>query len=595
MSMNQERRCIAMLPDQLISQIAAGEVIERPASVVKELVENSMDAGAKNIEVRLESGGIKRIIVSDDGCGIERDELVLALQRHATSKIKTLSELEEVSSFGFRGEALASIAAVASVELVSRTQGEDHAWSIGRNGVQPAAGSVGTRVIVEDLFYKTPARRKFLKGIATETEHVRDQLERIALAHPAVSFRFFADSKNIFSWPAASEQARREAVMPREFRDASRSVLVQSSGISLKGSIGLPSVARPRTDAQFFFVNGRFVRDRVLQHAIKAAYSDVLHVAMQPMYCLELSIDPARVDVNVHPQKTEVRFRDASFVHGFVERAVVDALARIEIDEETGEVKSSRMPPVSTPGGTVPSFFQKPLQFRGEKTLTQEQWRTLFGSDEPAARPMGVPADALVAPDADEPLGHAIGQLAGIYILAQNSQGLVIVDMHAAHERVTYERLKCAADKNMQMQTLLVPVSIEVNAKQAESFEAHQQALFSLGLDLSRAGEHTLMLRSIPAILACEATDSEQMVLRVLDDFSEYGSSQLTTELRNKCLATMACHGSVRAHRLLTIQEMNALLRDMERTERSGECNHGRPTWYQLPLAELDKFFMRGR
>ena len=344
MSENLTQRHIAPLPDQLISQIAAGEVIERPASVVKELIENSVDAGAKAIEVRLEAGGIKRIMVTDDGCGIAREELVLALRRHATSKIHSLTDLERVASFGFRGEALASIAAVADVELTSRTKDSDHAWCIGKDGVQPASGSYGTRIVVSDLFYKTPARRKFLKSEATEAAHVREQIERVALAHPAIDFRFFVDSKNVLALAATTREKRIEAVMPKSFREASRPILSQAPGITVRGAIGLPSAARTRADAQYFFVNGRFVRDRVLQHAVRTAYSDVLHVAMQPMFCLELIVDPARVDVNVHPQKTEVRFRDSSFVHRFVAKALTEALARIEIDAETGEIKFSKGP-----------------------------------------------------------------------------------------------------------------------------------------------------------------------------------------------------------------------------------------------------------
>ena len=500
--------------------------------------------------------------------------------------------MERVASFGFRGEALASIAAVADVELTSRTKDSDHAWCIGKDGVQPASGSYGTRIVVSDLFYKTPARRKFLKSESTEASHVREQIERVALAHPAIAFHFFVDSKNVLALTATTREKRIDAVMPRTFREASRAVLSQAPGITVRGAIGLPSAARTRADAQFFFVNGRFVRDRVLQHAVRAAYSDVLHVAMQPMFCLELIVDPARVDVNVHPQKTEVRFRDASFVHRVVAKALTETLARIEIDAETGEIKSSKVPESEE---KKPSPIQNTFAFRRENPLSQAQWTALFSSAEGTKTSGVVPSDYLAQEPSDGPLGHALAQLAGIYILAENSQGLIIVDMHAAHERVTYERLKREADRSLSVQPLLVPVSISVNAEQSEAFERHQDDLRALGLDLSRLGESALLLRSLPALLRMEDVDAQELVCRVLDDFSGYGTSKLTVELRNKCLASMACHGSVRAHRTLTVPEMNALLRSMERTERSGECNHGRPTWQQIALSDLDKFFMRGR
>ena len=421
---------------------------------------------------------------------------------------------------------------------------------------------------------------------------MREQIERVALAHPAIDFRFFVDSKNVLALTATTREKRIDAVMPRTFREASRAVLSQAPGITVRGAIGLPSAARTRADAQFFFVNGRFVRDRVLQHAVRAAYSDVLHVAMQPMFCLELIVDPARVDVNVHPQKTEVRFRDSSFVHRFVAKALTETLARIEIDAETGEIKSSKVPESEE---KKPGPIQNTFAFRRENPLSQAQWTALFSSAEETKTSGVVPSDYLAQEPSDGPLGHALAQLAGIYILAENSQGLIIVDMHAAHERVTYERLKREADRSLSVQPLLVPVSISVNAEQSEAFERHQDDLRALGLDLSRLGESALLLRSLPALLRTGDVDAQELVCRVLDDFSGYGTSKLTVELRNKCLASMACHGSVRAHRTLTVPEMNALLRSMERTERSGECNHGRPTWQQIALSDLDKFFMRGR
>ncbi len=586
-------RHIAALPDELISQIAAGEVIERPASVVKELVENAVDAGSKTIEVRLEAGGIKRIIVSDDGSGIAREDLVLALRRHATSKIRSLADLESVASLGFRGEALASIASVATVEITSRTANSENAWKIGKDGVQPASGSFGTRVLVEDLFYKTPARRKFLKSEATEASHVREYIQRIALSHPNITFRLFVDARNVLILPAASAQERRDAVMPRDFREASREVLAQAPGIKLTGAVCLPSAARTRADAQYFFVNGRFVRDRVLQHAIKSAYADVLHIAMQPMFSLALEIDPTRVDVNVHPQKTEVRFRDSSFVHGFVTKAVMDVLSRIEIDEETGELRSANVPETFEKPVSVSTPMQRGFVFRNsERKTSEETWKALYARTEATE---SIPSDSVLSAGTEAPLGHAIGELAGIYILAQNAEGLVIVDMHAAHERVTYERLKKEADTRLEVQMLLVPISVDVSADAMETFEGHKADLSNLGLDLTRASETSLLLRSMPALLSAATVDARAMVTEILDEFSQFGSSEITTQLRNKCLATMACHGSVRAHRILSIAEMDALLRSMERTERSGECNHGRPTWRVVALKELDDFFMRGK
>ncbi len=596
MSEVTKRRTIQALSDELISQIAAGEVIERPASVVKELVENAIDANSQNIEVRLEAGGIKRIVVIDDGFGIEPEELVLALRRHATSKIHNLAELESVASFGFRGEALASIASVARVEITSRTPESSRAWSLAENGVQPASGAPGTRVVVEDLFYKTPARRKFLKSEATEASHVKDQLCRLALSHPSISFRLFVDGRNTLTLLQASPEKRREAVMPEEFSKASRAVFSQAPGMTLKGAIGLPLVARTRADAQFFFVNGRFVRDRVLQHAIKAAYADVLHVAMQPAFCLELDIDPTRVDVNVHPQKTEVRFRESSLVHGFVTHAVKEVLARIEIDVETGEIHSSNTPEGATKPQSSESHFswnaRASILPQKASPMSEVSWKALYSQENASEI---CPSDALAIAPQEGPLGHAIAQLAGVYILAENSHGLVVVDMHAAHERVTYEKLKNEADSHLQVQMLLVPVQVDLSSEQMDAFKAHKENLLSLGLDLTQAGEGALLLRSVPAILTGASFDAAKLVREVLDEFSQFGDSDLTVQRRNKCLATMACHGSVRANRILTIAEMNALLRSMERTERSGECNHGRPTWREITLSELDAFFLRGK
>ncbi len=623
----QGRPChIHLLPDQLISQIAAGEVIERPASVVKELVENSVDAGARNIQIRLDEGGVKRIVVTDDGRGIARDELQLALTRHATSKIGNLMDLEQVASFGFRGEALASIDSVSDLTITSRASGAERAWAIDRSGIQPGAIPEGTRIEVQDLFYKTPARRKFLKAEATETAHCINQVERIALGHPEIDFRVIVNGKPSLTLASQSLAERVVAIMPRDFREANREVDAGAPGMHLSGWIGLPTAAKSRTDSQYFLVNGRFVRDRVLQHAIKTAYSDVLHGAAQPMYCLMLTVNPARVDVNVHPQKAEVRFRDSQLIHSFVTRALTQTLARIGEDELEAENQPASQPGLAMPQGEDP--VRQPAARPAENfhlhhapPLGEQQWLRLFGGGrapavnaamtispqgQAAAAAPAVPAvpersaqaplsDQPVRPADDYPLGHAIAQIAGIYVLAENSRGLVIVDMHAAHERVNYEKLKAAAADGITREQLLVPVVLRVSDAEMDTFETHREDLERLGLDISASGEHALALRGLPAILSRDRVNAEELVRGVLADLSEFGQSSLTEQVRNKCLATMACHGSVRAHRQLTLAEMDALLRQMEGTERADQCNHGRPTWTELSIADLDRLFMRGR
>ena len=604
---------IAELNDRLISQIAAGEVIERPASVVKELVENSVDAGARAVEVRLEEGGIKRIVVVDDGCGIAKEELVLALKRHATSKIRTLNDLESVLSFGFRGEALASIASVSDMKVTSRTADAAGAWAIGRDGtVEPAAGGLGTRIEVNDLFYLTPARRKFLKSPATEQAHIVAQVERIALANPAVDFRVFAGGKPVLNLPAGQTDARIFAVMPREFREACRQVVADAPGMRLTGWVGLPTAAKTRTDRQYFFINGRFIRDRVLQHALKTAYADVLHGQVQPMYCLMLTINPTRVDVNVHPQKSEVRFRDSQLVHGFVSRAVMQVLARAQTQESDNGAHSQDLPAAAGPvvvqpaGAFASGGFQlnapRPRQSgKHSAGLNQEQWLNLYGGSYvvPKRPQSGVEsaavADVTVAADPVHKLGRAVAQIGGIYVLAENEAGLVIVDMHAAHERVTYEKLKAKKSLGMDRTVLLVPAVFRVSDEEMAVFEEHRVDFETLGLDVSASGPNALSLRALPAILAHGRFDAAELVRGLLEDFARFGESRLTEEARNRCLATMACHGSVRAHRQLTIEEMDALLRQMEETERADQCNHGRPTWMQLTLEDLDKLFMRGQ
>ncbi len=629
------RRPIHALSDQLISQIAAGEVIDRPASVVKELVENAVDAGAHRIEVRLREGGVKEITVTDDGCGIPEDELKLALTRHATSKIGSLLDLEKVTSYGFRGEALASIASVADVTVTSRTAEAESASAIYPDGhVGPAAGNLGTTVKVADLFYKTPARRKFLKAERTETAHVTEQLQRMALSCPDVDIRLSVDGTGVLSLPSQAADERVFAVMPESFRAASRGVLAESDTMRITGFAGLPTAAKARTSAQYFFVNGRFVRDKVLQHAVRAAYADVLHGAMQPLFCLMLDIDPQLVDVNVHPQKSEVRFRDSGAVHRFITHAITDALASggrtntepsVEFPSEvpTAEVAVA----VKEPTGHEVIQSKRFASNAASKPapLSQEQWLALYGrkreeerrlSDTPlfsateTAKPAAPKpasetwADTLRGPQeepqlpevkATAPLGRALAQLAGIYILAENEEGLLIVDMHAAHERINYERLKAAADKNLSVQPLLVPVTFRVTGEDMGTFEEYGEALASLGLEVTAAGEAALAVRALPAVLAREKTDVEKLVTSVLADLAQYGTSTLTKEMRNKCLATMACHGSIRANRHLTVPEMQAILDDMPRTPRSDQCNHGRPTWTVVSIKELDKLFLRGQ
>ncbi len=629
------RRPIHALSDQLISQIAAGEVIDRPASVVKELVENAVDAGAHRIEVRLREGGVKEITVTDDGCGIPEDELKLALTRHATSKIGSLLDLEKVASYGFRGEALASIASVADVTVTSRTAEAESASAIYPDGhVGPAAGNLGTTVKVADLFYKTPARRKFLKAERTETAHVTEQLQRMALSCPDVDIRLSVDGTGVLSLPSQAADERVFAVMPESFRAASRGVLAENDTMRITGFAGLPTAAKARTSAQYFFVNGRFVRDKVLQHAVRAAYADVLHGAMQPLFCLMLDIDPQLVDVNVHPQKSEVRFRDSGAVHRFITHAITDALASggrtntepsVEFPSEvpTAEVAVA----VKEPTGHEVIQSKRFASNAASKPapLSQEQWLALYGrkreeerrlSDTPlfsateTAKPAAPKpasetwADTLRGPQeepqlpevkATAPLGRALAQLAGIYILAENEEGLLIVDMHAAHERINYERLKAEADKNLSVQPLLVPVTFRVTGEDMGTFEEYGEALASLGLEVTAAGEAALAVRALPAVLAREKTDAEKLVTSVLADLAQYGTSTLTKEMRNKCLATMACHGSIRANRHLTVPEMQAILDDMPRTPRSDQCNHGRPTWTVVSIKELDKLFLRGQ
>ena len=618
-------RRIAALPDLLVSQIAAGEVVERPASVVKELVENALDAGATRIDVRLDGGGIKRIVVADDGGGIARAELPLALARHATSKIASLADLEAVGSLGFRGEALASIASVAAVSITSRTAQADNAWTIeaegGERAIHAAAGAIGTRVEVADLFFKTPARRKFLRAEATELGHCVTQLERIAAAHPAVAFSLTHAGRTLLQLPQASAHDRALKLLPEEFADAHRTVQAQAGGIRVHGWVGLPTAARSRADAQYFYVNGRYVRDKVLSHAVRAAYTDVLHGQSQPMYCLFLDIDPARVDVNVHPTKIEVRLRDSSAVHQFVLHAVQAALADAARPAAGSSITTLADLAAARNAAYLPRPTQAPLG------IAQPVAAYL---DMMAARPAAPAWPAAMTPTADmqaatiagyltgaqaashaagntatatghgdsgastAPLGYALAQVAGIYVLAQNAAGLVIVDMHAAHERIVYEKLKRQLDAHaIPQQRLLIPQVFAADALDVATAEEHAATLAQIGLDLAPAAPTQLALRALPALLA--DGDGAQLARAVLRDLRDYGGSRVLTEHRNELLGTLACHSAVRANRRLTLDEMNALLREMEATERADQCNHGRPTWVQLSIGDLDRLFLRGR
>jgi len=593
---------IRLLADHLINQIAAGEVLERPAAALKELLENSLDAGARTIDIELAGGGIKLIRVADDGNGIEREDLLLAIARHATSKIAAPADLEAIATLGFRGEALASIAAVSRLNLTSRSRDKPHAWRLevdgGELGIpQPAALAAGTTVTVQELYFNTPARRKFLRTEATEYGHCEEVCRRIALSHPDTGFTLSHNGNVRFRLLAAGRRARVDALLGESFGAQAAVVDVAGPGIALAGWAVRPAYATAGTiarDAQYLFVNGRFVRDRVLTHALREAYRDVLHSDRQPAYALWLTIEPRMVDVNVHPTKIEVRFRESGAVHQFVRHAVEKALAMtaaeqpaVSAAERLGVVAALTPPllPASTGRSSAP--LQAAMGFATTESATFYQ--RLFGE-----RPVAGGAEGPDLPNADEhPLGFALAQLHGVYVLAQNRDGLVLVDMHAAHERILYERLKSALDRALPMQPLLVPVTFAADPLEVATAEENSGVLGSLGFSLSALGPGTLVVRGVPALL--RAADAVVLARAVLADVREYGATRVLTAQRDELLSTMACHGAVRAHRSLTVPEMNALLREMEATERAGQCNHGRPTWYQLTLADLDRLFMRGR
>ncbi|WP_345792345.1 DNA mismatch repair endonuclease MutL [Thauera sp. JM12B12] len=619
---------IHRLSDLLVNQIAAGEVVERPASVLKEVLENAVDAGARAIEVQLEQGGVRRIRVADDGCGIARDELALALERHATSKIATLDDLEQVGTMGFRGEALAAIAAVARTSITSRAQGASHAWRIEAGGEpSPAALNQGTVVDVADLYYNTPARRKFLKTEGTEYAHCDDMFRRVALARPDIGLQLAHNGRVIHRLPPSAPAARVAALMGDDFLQHAREVQADAGVLRLAGFASLPAYSRASRDAQYFFVNGRFVRDKLLTHAVREAYADILHGSRHPAYVLFLELDPAGVDVNVHPAKIEVRFREARAVHQFVFHALRRTLAesgagRPDTAAPAAHATDSASPPPPPPAwAEAASAAQHTRPSAGAWHGAPPQQARL--AMEPASRaylefaasatradaggsaalatvttgstrvPGAWPATGATGDGAPPPLGFALAQLHGVYILAQNASGLVLVDMHAAHERILYEKLKTVLDGRPAVQRLLIPAVFSVSAKDMAAAAECTEVLAGMGFEVGAAGPQELAVRSVPALLA--SAPVAELMRQLLQELRDYPATEVVTARRNALLATMACHGAVRANRQLTLPEMNALLRDMEATERADQCNHGRPTWTQFTMAELDRFFMRGQ
>ncbi|MBC7700150.1 DNA mismatch repair endonuclease MutL [Aquabacterium sp.] len=649
MTTSSARRNIRELPDELISQIAAGEVVERPASVVRELVDNALDAGARQITVKLLAGGIRQILVEDDGSGIPMDELPLALKRHATSKIGSLHDLESVATMGFRGEALAAIASVSDMAIASRTVDDAHAHRLdARSGeLSPAARGVGTSVEVRELFFSTPARRKFLKTEGTELAHCLEAVRRHALARPDVGFAVWHEGKLVAQWRAGSPDQRVVDVLGDDFMSTSRAVELSMGPMRVHGYTGLPDAARSRTDQQYFYVNGRHVRDKLLSHGVRAAYEDVLHGSRQPTFVLFIEIAPDRVDVNVHPTKIEVRFRDSREVHQAVRKSVEAALALSRATTPAaGEADPSSLasawPSYSPDGNAPPSGVQAPLSVKQQSPLAwqrpadaspEQRWAgwpqadaggsssflasermppsglgrassdqdrpTSFGFSPDALRPApaatgGTSSGTPAADQHEWPLGRALAQVGGVFVLAENVHGLIIVDMHAAHERIVYERLKAQlAHERLESQPLLIPQSFAATPQEIATAESQREALISLGLDIDALGPTTLALRSVP--LALTQADGVDLARSVLAELAQLDASDVIHRAQHELLATMACHGAVRANRQLTLTEMNALLRDMEATDRADQCNHGRPTWRQLSMRELDALFMRGR
>ncbi len=618
---------IQLLSPRLANQIAAGEVVERPASVIKELLENSLDAGAKRIDVEVEQGGVKLLRVRDDGSGIPADDLPLALARHATSKIRELEDLESVISLGFRGEALASISSVARLTMTSRTADAEQAWQVETEGrdmaarVQPAAHPVGTSVEVRDLFFNTPARRKFLRTEKTEFDRLQDVIKKLALARFDVAFHLRHNAKTVFALHEAPDEisrARRVAsVCGPAFLEQALPIEVERSGLRLWGWVGLPTFSRSQADLQYFYVNGRMVHDKLVAHAVRQAYRDVLFNGRHPTFVLFLEIDPSVVDVNVHPTKHEVRFRDGRMVHDFLYGTLHRALGEVRPEDQLAA--PAAVSQVMRPTGQVAGEFGPQGEMGLAANILEQPaapssiWRSPgAGYQAPRNEPSMLPVaeaqgayreyfaplpESAALPQAQgdiPPLGYALAQLKGVYILAENAQGMVLVDMHAAHERIMYERLKTAmASEGLRGQPLLVPESIALSQREADCAEEHGEWFQRLGFELQRLGEESLAIRQIPVLL--KQAEATQLVRDVLADLLEYGTSDRIQAHLNELLATMACHGAVRANRRLTLPEMNGLLRDMEQTERSGQCNHGRPTWTQLGMDDLDKLFLRGR
>jgi DNA mismatch repair protein MutL len=611
---------IHLLPDQLISQIAAGEVVERPASALKELLENSLDAGSTDIQVSLMQGGVKQLKVTDNGTGIAEDDLKMALTRHATSKIATLEDLEAVASLGFRGEALASIASVSHTQISSREKSTKHAWRIASEGseiatLEPAALDVGTIVEVNDLYFNTPARRKFLKTEATEFGHCEEAFNRVALSRPDVSFMLQHNSRGLSRYTVAAPIKRFGDVLGAEFAAESIAVDEEAAGLRLWGMAAKPTFNRNSRDTQYVYVNGRFVRDKLISHAIRQAYQDVLHHDRHPAFVLFLELDPSLVDVNVHPAKTEVRFRDGQAIHRFIFHALNKNLATPTGASNAVTASQAAHNPFGT--NSYPQY-QSQINLSANSNSFYETMFG-FGNNSPqnssqsiaqniamqANRDAGVALEVFEQSPAEEdqfrqtfPLGFAVAQIHGVYILAQNAQGLVVVDMHAAHERIMYEQLKNALEaKTVSMQPLLLPVSFNADRLEVatvnEELASGADNLRQLGFDIAVLSPSTLAVRAVPTML--QNADAVQLARDVLKELREYGASRALTERRNELLGTMACHAAVRANRSLAIPEMNALLRDMEATERSGQCNHGRPTWFQVSMSDLDKMFMRGK
>jgi DNA mismatch repair protein MutL len=617
---------IHLLPDQLISQIAAGEVVERPASALKELLENSLDAGSTDIAVALLQGGVKQLRVADNGKGIAQDDLALALTRHATSKIASLEDLESVASLGFRGEALASIASISRAQILSREQNTKHAWRIASNGseispIEPTALDAGTIVEVNDLYFNTPARRKFLKTEATEFSHCEDAFERIALSRPDVGFTLQHNGRALSRYAVGAPERRFAEVLGDEFFAESLSLDESAAGLRLWGRAAKPTFNRHSRDTQYVYVNGRFVRDKLIAHAIRQAYQDVLHHDRHPAFVLFLECDPTLVDVNVHPAKTEVRFRDSQTIHRFIFHSLHKTLAAPTGASNAMTAGQAAHNPFADKNASTPyPTYQSQIQLSAQQPT--DFYQTLFGqknsfqSDDShniISPPLQASLDAassganfsraensanLSDNSSEYPLGFAVAQIHGIYVLAQNVQGLVVVDMHAAHERIMYEKLKNALDTQaVSMQPLLLPVSFHAEklevAAVSETLASQDNVFQQLGFDIAIISPTTLAVRGVPVML--QQADAVTLARDVLRDLREYGASRALTERRNELLGTMACHAAVRANRSLTIPEMNALLRDMEATERSGQCNHGRPTWFQVSMSDLDKMFMRGK